>query len=431
MALPQGIASAAGYANEIARLFGLDQWDLQEATYNGVTFQVLAPNPLVANNPFQGVSFPSFSGVTTDNGTNLPYGTKTGLSQVRDSSAARLAIHDIPNRDGTFVEKLGFTGETYTMVGILWGPSYYERLQAMRAAFSSEPPAVPLSSYQVLIHPLNGKITPAYLRRMEYIHASTKFRAVAFVLEFVCDNVVALNLVGSAGNQDALYAALAELENLAISLAEALQISSLLYTRINNLASSNKQLFGAQAGKSNLNPVIRNEVAILNAGNANLSLLLNYATALLYQYLKPPGFIDYTIEKVQVNLSTLPQLFQYVTIFSEKEVDTLVSYYASQAQALIDQYEAFDLGTVFISQINAIKASVVSLDQFGKTLLNESESSYVSYTVPYDMSLRMALYLNGLDLNTDMESMLLLNRSVIGSVNKIPADTILKLRKTG
>lgn len=423
------VTNILGFAGEIANLFGLNNWQLQEASYNGIQFMVFGNNFFENNNPFQGVTYSGILGPATppDNGTNaLPFGTKAAVGNVQDRIDRRLVIHDIPNRDGNFIENLGFTGETYTMIGLLAGPQYYDRFSTIRVGFTADPQSTN-SQTNILVHPLYGTIPKAYLKSWQLVHSSDKWRAVAVMFEFVCDNRPG-PILESTNITSQIFASISLIENMVILLAEVLNLGSALFSRLNALTTSPQ--FGSSLGDPrSLNPVIRTQAQELSEGNQNLSQLFLFSSAILWQYLKPEGATDFYLSNVQVNLALLPSLFRYVTIFGEKEADILVSYYAHQAEALIEQYRAFGLATVFVEQIYNIRQSVVILDQFAKLLLNANENSYTSYTVPNTMSLREAIWRNGLNLNTDYISTMLLNRDVLGTTNKIVAGTVLKFRK--
>jgi len=417
-----------GFAEEAAYLAGLDNWQLQEASYNGIQFMVFGNNFFENNNPFRGITYSGILGPATppDNGTNaLPFGTKVSIGNVQDRIERRLVIHDVPNRDGNLIESLGFEGETYTMIGLIAGPQYYERFNTIRTGFTADPQSTN-SETNILVHPLYGAIPKTYLKSWQLVHSSEKWRAVAVMFEFVSDNRPG-PILASTETTSQIYAAISLIETLVTSLAEVLNLSSALFSRLSAFTAPR---YGSSLGSTaTLNPVIRTEVQTINSGNAALSQLYEFSSAILWQYLKPVGMTDFYLSNIQVNLALLPSLFRYITIFGEKEADILVSYYAEQAEALIEVYRGFGLDTVFVTQIDVIRQSVVTLDQFAKLLLNLNEDSYFSYVVPYTMSLREAIWRNGLDLNDDYLNTMLLNRDVLGTTNKIEAGTQLIFRK--
>lgn len=421
----------ASIASEIAQDLGLDNWSISPASYNGVAFQVFTSLPQSLN-PLRGTTVQGYN--ANPQTAPLPLFTNAGVYNVQDRARRRLVIHDIPNRDGTFMEDQGWEGETYTMMSILFGINYQPVLSNIRNYFTNDASVSnPTANLNVLVHPIYGTIRNVKLSEMTSLHSYDKWRAVVLRLTFIADNQIGTFPVADSSLASQIFQYSTAIYSLLTEIGAAIQLSTVLYNRIGTIFDSPTMLTSKvdteSTGETN-NPVLRSDILALNTANQALQQLFSSSIKLLYQYLKPLGYNDPYLNGLTINYDLLPTLLRYATLLTQDEVNSLVSYYADQTASLIQQYADVGISTVFYKKLLIFNNAVATLSGFGKTLLNAQDNLIYTYTTPYDMSLRRALFLNGFAIpQMDMTDILLLNRDAIGSVNFIPKGTALTLKR--
>ena len=186
----------------VANILGINNWDIQQATYNGVVFHVsentalsqfqdydpLAGPVQTAINVFQNQNAGDVFGTNTTNNKNLPYGTKSVVSDFKDVANRKLVKHSVPNMQGDIFEDLGFAGETFVGTGVVFGTAYYSALFNFETYFINDK-AVSEADRHVLNHPIRGKITDTYLVDYEIQHVSKRAKACIFTFRFASEKV--------------------------------------------------------------------------------------------------------------------------------------------------------------------------------------------------------------------------------------------------
>lgn len=231
-------------ADQLSYTLGLRNWDLQQAKYNGVIFSVVANsalqqfqeyNPLAgptqtAINLFQDQNPGDIFGIQTANNANLPFGTKTVVGEFTDSSTRKLVKKEIPNLNGDIFEDLGFGGEVFTGVGIVFGSAYYDALYNFKTYFINDS-AVNAKDRNVLVHPILGSIPRTFLNSYEYTYTYDKWRSVVFRFSFMCENV-GTTQTPTQSLSSVLTQTLANVQNISLGLrqasVEAGQVSGLI-----------------------------------------------------------------------------------------------------------------------------------------------------------------------------------------------------------
>ena len=222
-----------GSIDQVAYTLGLNNWDLQQAKYNGVIFSVVSDsalqrfqeyNPLAGPtqtviNLFQDQDPGDIFGTQTANNANLPYGTKSVLSDFTDSTKRKLVKKNIPNMDGDIYEDLGFGGEMFTGNGIVFGSAYYDALYNFQTYFINDS-AVNPADRNVLQHPIRGVIPRTFLSACSYTYEHTKWRAVVFKFTFLCENVGTAQ-APTQSISSMLTSALSNIQNLAGGIDQA------------------------------------------------------------------------------------------------------------------------------------------------------------------------------------------------------------------
>ena len=420
-------------AQDILQLSGLENWQLQPASYNGVAF-MMAVNQYVNVDqiPFSG----AYSAIQELTGTNtLPFGTSMGTYNVTDSIKRRLVIHDIPGRNGNFFEDQGWSGETFTLKAIFFGIGYQVLYQQALVGMLDDTKVAP-SNLHVLVHPVRGVINNCLLTEYSIDNRAGMAQACVLNLTFKADNTPYTETI-AISPLTKLYEKIAAIQQLVQDTASAVELTSILFSGslIGSSGLSGTQRLGTTASAngdmSTLNPLIRAQIDTISDACQRMSNILLYCTKLLYTYMAPPGFRDFYLDPVVIDFSELPELFRFVTIFTDTEIGIIMDYYSNQTAATIALFSVYGLNRILPDKINQLRTSIDQLSQFAELLLLLQDVSTITYKVPYTMSIREVCWLNQIPfLDSDLSPLLLNNRDVIGTTNAIPKGTILKLRQT-
>lgn len=422
------INPAINISGNILQILGLNNWQLETASYNGVNLMVAVPGLInVDQIPFSG-AYQALEQLIAN--PELPYGTSLGTYGVTDAITQRIVIHEIPGRDGNFIELMGWKGETFAVECIFFGIGYQVLLQQALTYFTNPAGLVSTEDLNVLVHPVRGAIDPAYLASYKITHAPSACRAARLTLNFISDEIPTTQ-PASTSSYVQLYQEIQAILALIANLSSILNFSNIA------LAGSplgiNAPMFhnsSARGDSKNINPLIRQQLDILNAANNALSKIFLTCSNLVYIYLKPTNFSDISLESIPLDLTLLPELFRYINILTGAEISTLIEFYIQKANTTILLYGKYELDVIFPDKIDTIKNTIVELTKFSELLLSLSNAGLVTYTVPYTMSLRQALKDNNIDFNGDISQNLVNNRAVLISTNYILKGTVLSLRKT-
>lgn len=188
----------AGYANQIANLVGLREWDLFQANYNGCSFMTMAPTALESLNPAQGIinlsrTAGSFGGYTKANDPNSGlFATTMHMLQSRDSIKRKIVRHSIPHSNVDIIDDFGWGGFSFKMNAIFNGTQYLMALDnfIQRVVNENNPNVKTIigSKYHQLLHPVMGIMNDVYLSEINIIHESKVFKGVTLELQFESTN---------------------------------------------------------------------------------------------------------------------------------------------------------------------------------------------------------------------------------------------------
>lgn len=229
-----------GNIDQIANTLGLNNWDLQVGSYNGVTFHMAndsALNQLQKYNPLAGPVQTAINvykdqnagdvfGTHTTTNSALPYGTKTVAKNFSDLAERRLVKHNVPNMEGDVFEDLGFNGESFSGVGIVFGSEYYSALYNFETYFINDN-AVKTSDLHILRHPIRGVIKNTYLQSAQIQYVYNKWRACVFTFKFESENVGTVRPVSST-IANKLNQGLANAQGIATGMSQAVSDGNVL-----------------------------------------------------------------------------------------------------------------------------------------------------------------------------------------------------------
>lgn len=190
-----GLANLS-YISEIAQILGLENWDLQQASYNGCSFMTVVSN-FEFLNPANGLfdalqSQPHtkkiFGYNSKDPNSNL-YATRMHLTKATDKRSKKIVRRKIPNADFDVLQNMGSGGCSFTMNAVFTGENYLQALYNFeQAAFNDDSFKNNPNIYKVLVHPIWGKTLDVELSELERVHESSVFKGVTLTLQFECSN---------------------------------------------------------------------------------------------------------------------------------------------------------------------------------------------------------------------------------------------------
>ncbi len=453
------VTQSFGYANTIAGVLGLNNWQLNPGSYNGCKFHLISSGVL-ANleqyNPAAGaISQVSgllsranlIGGVLPATNDNLPYGTSTVSKNVTDTGSKKYVRHRLPNSNSNVLEDLGWDGEIIKCVGLIFGSS---ALQANNNLFNVmiNPNSVSILNRNVLVHPVLGTIRDVLLISYKRIHSSEYWKAIAYEFTFETSSPI--------------LAQTSPLSNLS-QIASAFNAITSVYSAINSSIGLATTLF--TAGKQVINSYFQNNY---NNSTINSATLVG-VSKLIYQNLTPATFTNPTLEAInsstvnlsigstttstgitnnvgtenssQVTTSTFTgmgstpftgvvniNLSQYNTAFNTglpNGISKVVTLYAQSVQNTINIINQSGQSSAFQSVIANLEAGVVSLNNAAQSVLFNLLENTTKITVQSITSLEeiFAKYNMNFEIVSNIQQVLSLNPGLFNSVNLIPAGT--------
>lgn len=445
------VTQTFGYANTIASVLGLNNWQLNPGSYNGCKFHLITSG-ILSNlnqyNPAAGaISQISgllsranlIGGVLPATNDNLPYGTSTVAKNITDVGSRKYARHRLPNSNYNVLEDLGWDGEVIKCVGIMFGSS---SVQANNNLFNVmiNPSSVPITNRNVLVHPVLGTIQNVLLIGYKRIHASEYYKAIAYEFTFETSSPIlaqttplsALSQIATAFNAiSSIYTAINQTINLATILYKAGNtiINSYFQTNYNNAMINAATLVGvAKLIYVNLTPSSFTSPTLeaLNTSTVNLSIGSTTATTGITNTVGTANSSQITNTPytgvVNVNLTAYNVAFNTGLTNGVSQVVTL---FAQSVQNTINTINESAQGSAFQSVIANLEAAVVALNNIAQAVLANLTENTTTITTKTTTSLEeiFAQYNINFQLLKSIQQVLSLNQGSFNSVNFIPAGT--------
>lgn len=177
------------------------------------------------------------------------------------------------------------------------------------------------------------------------------------------------------------------------------------------------------------NNIIRNKLKEVNEKLIYISNVFKNCSLQIYKGTPQNTYKNVSFDNSQVDYFYIPSYFKYIPILSLSQVNTLIQYYIDKVSDTINYFNLNNLNIQLQDKINDLNISIGTLDTFARLLLGYDSEFIYQYTVPQDMSLRMAIFNNNYDFNTQLDQILLLNANVIESINLIRKGTVLKFQR--
>lgn len=412
------ITSALQIANELSSMLGLDSWQIKTGTYNGVAFHII---PSVTNklnrqlNPASGIinATNNLIGNSTldSNNLTLPYGTYGTSLNISDSCSLKTVVHRIPNNPNVF-ELMGTNGEVFTIEGIIWGSAYSNAIGNLFKTMLN-PSSVPNKVRYVLVHPIWGTIPNVYLLSYKRIHNPKLWRACMYQFTFESTQPIGFTNSNSQPN---------DLTSISNNISSILNICN----GLNNTWNTTNFIintYGTQKNYTNVKDTLKNiQTSILNTTNVSLNI-----TKLLVDNLKPEGYNNVALNNTVTSPTTnIPSLYYFNNNMTPTDVNTILSYNNDIIQASIADLNTINVNTIYDSITNLVSLQS-QLSALSLSLLNGYYGTTRQFIVPYDSNLFDICFLNNLDYDTQSNTILQLNKSIIYSTNYIVKGTNLLL----
>lgn len=373
------------------------QWDIVEASYNGVLIHV-----------FQ---------AQTDYSAALP--------QVNDKGGRRKVRYQFPYSDGQTTDDLGRKPETFDMDILLFGQNYSQALAKLFAEFNKPTPGT-------LVHPVRGNLT-VVVTDYELTHTYEKRKAVEIKVTFEEHNFTIGSFLAQKdksvkGLLSGALSAFQGIQNAILAVSGVTKFVSSLVHQINQALANYQSAYAALLGQMNttfngsasadipsLLPV--NQGGTLGTtGSQTSSTFPTVASGTTL--IAPPGQIN-SLVNIPSGLST-----QVAVAIAVKNLQNQVNALRQQVMAIVDQLKALD-GLLFYQNIIDLKNTSITMQDILEAGIASSQAQVMNYTVPRLMSIREAAFLNGIPI-TRITDVILLNPDV-PSYNFIPMGTILQV----
>lgn len=449
----------AGLANEIANIVGVNDWNIQEAVYNGATFHWVQPS-YTGLNPVAGIT----DYVTSSLGgapQKAPYGTFSNIMSISDSFKRKLCVYPVPNYEGYYVEDFGSTGSHINILGVVFGPNYLEVWQKCLAAFNDvkDPNVSPALSYgkiskenfRQFTHPIFGNANIAdgsqtlpqvFCSSCDSITDSSKWRAIVFRLQLIAQSPSYLSIQSSPPSwQSQVQGYLNLAQNIIISISQAYQlingvVSSLVGTERDSLGSlagsirDSMTLNSTSSGDTPL-PIISGTgisvQSIVNEINVGLNNIVSlYQNSMAFFVQNSGGQIQSAYwSAIVLDYSDLPVYLTDSASFTHSDAQAVIGNYVDECNIFIAAATVNGYDVSLQNNIQAIKSSVVYLNNVARDYLAQNTPQTISTPLGQE-DLYSVMDANGVSVD-NFDKVNELNRGVWFSCLKIPAGTSVDL----
>ena len=405
----------------IAQELGIDEWQLQQGSYNGYIFHVVDNvldqlnknyNPLdPAINEIRSLASNATKkslGVSAKDSTTIPFGAGIGSTQIQDRVARKIAINPLPNGKDN-IQQLGYSGQMFSILGILWGSTYLEVRDQMQKMMYSDDDVLANNpnEYHVLNHPILGRIKNCWLIEMQHVNISSVWRGALYRLVFRSEEPLRV-LQKNVNNK------FSEINNIISSiLAIAFSIVN-FWNDINLIRSLNVTL---KTLKSNI--IIEDQ---LNVARTSVLSTVNssvVATKLLVNNLAP-NINNLELKNYPANINDYPDLFYYQSHSSPNDINNLNKYINSITQTTIKTLNINNIRAFYQESINNIRDLSSTIGQLCLSLINSYYGQIMTYITPRDMSLYDVCFVNNLNYDNNYQKILNLNKEKSLLLNYIP-----------
>lgn len=367
----------------------ISQWDIQEASYNGVVFHVFR-----SKQPWQGA-----------------------LARVSDVAGRRKVKYMFPYEDGQTTDDLGRRPSSFSMEIVLFGRNYFQGFQRLLTEFNKPQPGD-------LVHPVRGQVKVA-VEDVQIVHQSDQRKAVLLTVTFI-EHTFSVGTVGTISDK-----------NINKTLSDALRYLTLLDQANRRLEASG---IAGQALKNRLTSF----VAALSSETASILADINRS------YNDPEAINDYpslvptneggnrrpdgsladdtflTVASPNDPFQNAPLLQSSTTsALASVDIQKKISSSRDTATTLIEEINNNGLALEQYETVLEVRQVTVLVQNAFESGVASSNAQVIDYTTPRVMSLREVAFENGLSVNRVREIDLL--NPTLTSTNFIEKGTVLRV----
>ena len=352
-------------------LLGYNGWQLQDGSYNGITFVSFTQFGVLENNPVFQAGANTVATINQLTGLNLTggdpnsvgelYNTFLTILQFTDETIFNIVEKRTPYTQSVNLEDVGTSGREFKMVLWFAGNDYQKAETNFRNAIVNPP----LGSDKVLVHPTLGLIS-----------GRTYVTKYATDTSFQRWNSTLVNITFRSE----------------LSGNSTLQPNSKVLNVLNAIQSILALILAIQA-----------ELAVLAAIAGSYSSGVNSTTITLYNntnYAYKTSNLVTSNNVTNTSLDTTPVNYNLLNIisnnFNVSVANLILADYGNQVKTLIDNLGSLNNG-LFNNLINLLTISVSRLYDLYLGLLENQNQNQSIITAPYDLTLRELLTINNID----------------------------------
>lgn len=426
--------------NNLLNELGLNQWQIQQGTYNGRSFSV-AQSPFSLNGLVNNLSTVGqvgtlvSAGLQISNATTLAAGAITGTSidniltkipsganAVTSSSVdlftKKVAINELPNGKDN-IRSLGYNGQEITIIAVAWGTNYmsYMNNNLVQMFYSDESTAINSpANYHVLQHPIFGTIKNCWLLTMRIIHDSSKWRSCIVELRFRTEEPIA-----PIANPNQILQQINDGISGILGIANGI---SNLWGSLNTILNGNN---------SQQQSVVQNNIYLQNSLSQSQSAVLastNNVVAtlkLIVNTLAPTNYNNVSLNNYITTTPSITQFNSFIFHSTPNDIGNLNDYLAANINATITTIYASVTPNNFYDTIDNLKSMLAQIGQISILLLNSYYGQVKSYTVPSTMSLFRVCSQNNIDYESNYQKIIQLNQNNFFWLNQLTKGTTVLL----
>lgn len=356
-------------------------------------------------------------------------GQTTAMENIADTGSRRLSIYEYPYIDGQAIDDLGRKGERFVMNIKFFGANY----QSLYKTFIEE--VTKNNKKGKLVHPVRGAFT-ARLLDWEFTHKAEEWNAVTIKATFIEDSTSQISNVNVFDNINSLLrTGLQVFATVSTAVTQAISTFQAIKSFPDSLIASLKK--DLKALEITISSLLGN-VAATYSSDAQLQALFTSAQATGNVLATNTGTV---LTSTAAPSGQLPPVFQvgYATgdqstinaqiaafVNSNQITSRQLLFQTNQVRAQISA-AIVNVNTVAGNQAYPLvlqyRILAVQLQTVSQAALSASQALVKNYVVPYDMSLRMVAFKNG--LSPDSQNAIENLNSFVQSVNYVSRGTIL------
>jgi hypothetical protein len=403
------------YSNALSE-FGLSGWSLKSGKYNGCTFAVFVPIPIIGNSQIykEGTNIVALYNQKTGqnllktdpNGTGNLYNTIIGTLHWRDRLVLQIVTKQLPYANRCNTEDTGTGGREFKFTILFLGDNYQLGIANLENAILNPPSG---TQYLQLEHPTRG-IIPGITRCTDF----------EINTDFAKWNAATVDITFRSEQSDAQNKTVDKVKFITQSITTGLAT----VTAIRGAVTAFSTLLGngVTTTSTTASPASYTTITNIETSNKTTSNVMFNSMAYIYQS-SNTGISNSTLQKTTIDYSYLPASLNQNPPYTVSTADIIMQHYVNQVETTITLINSYNLGGIVNEMINLLNTSITTLSNVASSMT--PPTSNLIYTVPNLMSLREVLARNNISLS-EISNVVKINRDLL-SVNYILAGTRVNL----